>query len=116
MTAAVAIVTDSTAYLPDDFVAARGITVVPLQVAVDGDVSEEGRGRPHSALREWRAITPSRPAPERFGRPHRAAGEGAHDVARARPAGGAGRRPRGGPGGRCGGAACGGVVAGRRTG
>lgn len=83
MAAAVAIVTDSTAYLPDDFVAERGITVVPLRVAVDGEVREEGSAvpAPHDT-REWRAVTTSRPAPERFGRAYEeVAGAGATAVA-----------------------------------
>src|SRR4051812_29395319 len=82
MTAAVAIVTDSTAYLPDDFVDAHGITVVPLQVAVGGVASEEGRGGSFSPPREWWHVTTSRPAPERFGRAYKeAAGAGATAVA-----------------------------------
>jgi DegV family protein with EDD domain len=83
MTAAVAIVTDSTAYLPDDFVAAHGVTVVPLQVAVGGEVSDEGRGLTSvSGPRDWRAVTTSRPAPESFGRAYEeAAGAGATAVA-----------------------------------
>ncbi|HEX6445009.1 MAG TPA: DegV family protein, partial [Streptosporangiales bacterium] len=35
----VAVVTDSTAYLPDQLVYHHGITVVPLQVTVDGNGS-----------------------------------------------------------------------------
>jgi fatty acid kinase fatty acid binding subunit len=83
MTAAVAIVTDSTAYLPADFVAEHGVTVVPLQVAVGGEVSDEGRGLPSvSGPRDWRAVTTSRPAPESFGRAYKeAAGAGAAAVA-----------------------------------
>lgn len=38
----VAIVTDSTAYLPEDTVAARGIRVVPLEVRLGGRVGREG--------------------------------------------------------------------------
>ncbi|HZE29925.1 MAG TPA: DegV family protein [Actinoallomurus sp.] len=71
MTAAVAIVTDSTAYLPHDIV---GVTVVPLQVAIGADVHEEARGRTASeTAREWRAVTTSRPSPERFERAYQAA-------------------------------------------
>lgn len=83
MTAAVAIVTDSTAYLPDDFVAEHGVTVVPLQVAVAGQATEEGAGFPTPRdAREWRAVTTSRPAPERFGRAYtEVAGAGATAVA-----------------------------------
>jgi DegV family protein with EDD domain len=83
MRAAVAIVTDSTAYLPDDIVSAHDVTVVPLQVAAGGDVREEGRGRTASdAPGDWRALTTSRPSPERFGRAYEeAAGAGARAVA-----------------------------------
>ncbi|MCW2862657.1 MAG: hypothetical protein JWP48_4365 [Actinoallomurus sp.] len=83
MTAAVAIVTDSTAYLPDEVVAEHGVRVVPLQVAVGADVREEGRGRTASdTVREWRAVTTSRPSPERFERVYEeAAGAGAAAVA-----------------------------------
>jgi DegV family protein with EDD domain len=80
---AVAIVTDSTAYLPDDFVAAHGVTVVPLQVAIAGQATEEGAGFPTPRdARGWRAVTTSRPAPERFGRAYaEVAGAGATAVA-----------------------------------
>ncbi|GLY90056.1 DegV family protein [Actinoallomurus iriomotensis] len=83
MRAAVAIVTDSTAYLPEDVVSAHDVTVVPLQVAVGGDVREEGRGRTTAGgPRDWRALTTSRPSPERFGRAYEAAaGAGARAVA-----------------------------------
>lgn len=76
----VAIVTDSTAYLPDDVVAALGVLVVPLQVVIDGRPGDEGvdvsprevaaalsaRGRP--------GVTTSRPSPHRLGEAYRAAG------------------------------------------
>jgi DegV family protein with EDD domain len=80
MTAAVAIVTDSTAYLPHDV---AGVTVVPLQVAIGADVHEEARGRTASeTAREWRAVTTSRPSPERFERAYaEAATAGATAVA-----------------------------------
>ena len=38
----VAVVTDSTAYLPADLVHEHGIVVVPLQVILDGKPFEEG--------------------------------------------------------------------------
>jgi DegV family protein with EDD domain len=83
MTAAVAIVTDSTAYLPEDVVAAHGVTVVPLQVVIGTDVREEARGRTASeTTREWRSVTTSRPSPERFEQAYKeAAGAGATAVA-----------------------------------
>lgn len=81
MAAAVAIVTDSTAYLPDGFVAEYGVAVVPLRVAVDGDAQEESAATPRDP-HDWRAVTTSRPAPERFGRAYKeAAGAGATAVA-----------------------------------
>lgn len=81
MTAGVAIVTDSTAYLPDAYVAEHGVTVVPLWVAIGGEASEEGRTSAHGP-RDRRAVTTSRPAPERFGRAYEeAAGAGANAVA-----------------------------------
>ena len=80
MTAAVAIVTDSTAYLPDDSSPAR-VTVVPLQVAVGGEVSEEGRGASTSS--QARATGgPSRP---RGPRPKASAGRTRKPPGRARP-------------------------------
>ncbi len=77
MTAAVAIVTDSTAYLPDEVIAAHGVTVVPLQVGIGDDVLEEGAA--HN-VRDWRPVTTSRPSPERF---HRAYKEAARSGASA---------------------------------
>jgi DegV family protein with EDD domain len=86
MTAAVAIVTDSTAYLPEDAIVAHGVTVVPLQVAIGGDLREEGRGRTAAdtarGIRDWRPVTTSRPSPERFQRAYKEAAEaGASEVA-----------------------------------
>ncbi len=80
MRAPVAIVTDSTAYLPEHVVSAHGVTVVPLQVADGAGVREE-----HPApgvVHEWRTLTTSRPSPERFERAYEeAAGAGASAVA-----------------------------------
>jgi DegV family protein with EDD domain len=85
MSAAVAIVTDSTAYLPDDVIAEHRVTVVPLQVAMDGDVRDEGRAQAHvgtgHGVRDWRSVTTSRPSPERFERAYdEAAGHGASAI------------------------------------
>ncbi|MDQ1626848.1 MAG: fatty acid kinase fatty acid binding subunit [Actinomycetota bacterium] len=68
--ARVAIVTDSTSYLPAELVAAHGIRVVPLQVVVGGVAHDEG-GEATSAmvaeaLRSWTPITTSRPSPAAF--------------------------------------------------
>ncbi|MFB9834326.1 DegV family protein, partial [Actinoallomurus acaciae] len=60
MRAAVAIVTDSTAYLPEEVVSAHDVTVVPLQVADGDDVREEAGG---DGPRDWRPVTTSRPSP-----------------------------------------------------
>ena len=64
----VAIVTDSTAYLPADVVAAQGITVVPLQVVVGGRARCEGvditTAEVAAALRSFTPVTTSRPSPQ----------------------------------------------------
>lgn len=80
----VAVVTDSTAYLPFSLVDERGITVVPLGAVVDGitgDDGEAGAARDVAeALRRWAPVSTSRPAPERFAKvyaAHAAAGASA---------------------------------------
>lgn len=81
----VAVVTDSTAYLPAEEVERHGITVVPLRVLIDGapgddavDVTAAGVAE---ALRNRRRVTTSRPAPERFARAYEeAAKHGAEAV------------------------------------
>jgi DegV family protein with EDD domain len=78
MAAAVAIVTDSTAYLPGDVVARYGITVIPMQVGVGGEIKDEGVLSPEDtaqALRAWRPVTTSRPAPAQFVRAYSVARE-----------------------------------------
>jgi len=66
----VAIVTDSTAYLPADLVLAHDIRVVPVQVVVDGRPFDEGveitPSEVATALRAWSVVTTSRPSPDRF--------------------------------------------------
>jgi DegV family protein with EDD domain len=62
------IVTDSTASLPEDVAAARGIVVVPLQVVIGATVYDEGAdgATPDlvaQALRDFRPVSTSRPAP-----------------------------------------------------
>jgi DegV family protein with EDD domain len=73
----VAIVTDSTAYLPADLVATHAISVVPVQVVVDGQPFDEGTEitptEVAAALRDWSVVTTSRPSPERFARAYAAA-------------------------------------------
>lgn len=66
----VAVVTDSTAYLPTQVVADLGVTVVPLQVVVAGRSHDEGSQidprAVAAALRSWRPVTTSRPNPQSF--------------------------------------------------
>lgn len=68
----VAIVTDSTAYLPPDLLATHDIRVVPVQVVVDGRPFDEGTEisptEVAAALRDWSVVSTSRPSPERFAR------------------------------------------------
>ncbi|WP_395692745.1 DegV family protein [Nocardioides sp.] len=64
----VAIVTDSTASLPAEVAAERGIVVVPLQVVLGATVYDEGAdgATPEmvaAALREWKPVSTSRPSP-----------------------------------------------------
>lgn len=72
MTRAVAVVTDSTACLPVDVVAGRGVLVVPLQVVVAGQAYDDELGGGLSgggvaeALRRGRRVTTSRPSPAAF--------------------------------------------------
>ena len=65
------VVTDSTASLPAEVVAERGIVVVPLEVVIGAEVHEEGSpgATPETvaaALRGFRPVSTSRPAPARF--------------------------------------------------
>ncbi|MEU8117270.1 DegV family protein [Spirillospora sp. NPDC049024] len=73
---AVAVVTDSTAYLPPGLAERHGLTVVPLQIAVGGTTRDEGdmsTAEAARALKEWRPVTTSRPAPRRFADAYKAA-------------------------------------------
>ncbi|WP_405013362.1 DegV family protein [Kitasatospora sp. NBC_01539] len=74
-----ALVTDSTAYLPQDAVDRHRIEVVPLSVAVGDEVLTEGvEISPKDvaeALRAKRRVTTSRPSPETFAGAYRAAAE-----------------------------------------
>ena len=71
------VVTDSTAYLTADEVAAAGVTVVPVQVIVAGKSYREGTdiqpAQVAEALREWKVITTSRPTPADFSEAYEAA-------------------------------------------
>jgi DegV family protein with EDD domain len=69
MTGRIAVVTDSTAYLPQTQAAAAGVTVVPVQVVIGGQTFDEmdiSAADVTEALREWRPISTSRPAPSAF--------------------------------------------------
>jgi DegV family protein with EDD domain len=67
---ATALVTDSTAYLSADLVGKHGIGVVPLHVIVSGQERREGvdiaPGEVADALRAFKPVSTSRPAPQAF--------------------------------------------------
>ncbi len=79
MAGTIAVVTDSTAYLPTELVQQLGVLVVPVQVVVAGHSYDEGTGissdEVAEALRTWRPVTTSRPAPATFLSAYRAAAE-----------------------------------------
>ncbi len=67
----VAVITDSTAYLPAEVVRGTAIEVVPVQVVIGGRAYDEtdpeaSPARVAEALRAWQPVTTSRPSPERF--------------------------------------------------
>jgi DegV family protein with EDD domain len=72
MPGSVALVTDSTASLPEAVVRARDITVVPLQVVIGAKSYDEGLDEAATpatiaeALREWTPVSTSRPTPAVF--------------------------------------------------
>lgn len=85
MSPRVAVVTDSTAYLPSDLVALNHISVVPVSVVIDGVVFDEGvdisATEVADALRSRARVTTSRPSPERFLRAYEAAAaDGATEI------------------------------------
>ncbi|TDC83138.1 DegV family protein [Micromonospora sp. KC606] len=72
----VAVVTDSTAYLPPELVSAHRLTVVPLTVVLNGAEGLEGvEILPADATRAFGerrvSVSTSRPAPEQFARTYR---------------------------------------------
>ncbi len=79
MPAHVAIVTDSTAYLPQEETAHHRITVVPLAVILGDQALEEGTEisarSVAAALQRRRAVTTSRPSPEDFATAYRKAAD-----------------------------------------
>jgi fatty acid kinase fatty acid binding subunit len=74
----VAVVTDSTAYLPPDMVSGYGLSVVPLQVVIGGRSLAEGvevtSDEVAEALRDRRPVTTSRPTPQTFADTYRRLG------------------------------------------
>lgn len=66
----VAVVTDSTAHLPEGFAQRHGIRVVPLHVLIDGSAAldgvEVGPATLVEALGRHSVVTTSRPTPEEF--------------------------------------------------
>ncbi|MFC5752699.1 DegV family protein [Actinomadura rugatobispora] len=79
MGSAVAVVTDSTAYLPPGLAERHGLTVVPLQIAIGAELRDEGEvttAEAAQALKDWQPVTTSRPAPERFTHAFKAAAGG----------------------------------------
>jgi DegV family protein with EDD domain len=81
----VAVVTDSTAYLPANLAAQARVTVVPLQVVVGGRALAEGvevtSAQIADALRSGRSVTTSRPSPAELAAVYRRlAGEGATGI------------------------------------
>ncbi|WP_245603636.1 DegV family protein [Intrasporangium oryzae] len=82
---AVRVVTDSTAYLPDDLLREHAIEVVPLHVVVGGADHVEGRDitadEVAAALRQYTVVSTSRPTPQVFLETYeRLAAEGATHV------------------------------------
>ncbi|MYV38670.1 DegV family EDD domain-containing protein [Streptomyces sp. SID1328] len=75
----VAIVTDSTAYLPPGLMERHGITSVPLTVVLGDQALEEGTEISTrslaQALQKRRPVTTSRPSPEEFARTYREVAE-----------------------------------------
>ena len=73
----VAVVTDSTAYLPDQVTRAHAVTVVPLAVMINGEEGQEGIDVSPSNIAKALAgrrmvVTTSRPAPTAFAAAYRA--------------------------------------------
>jgi DegV family protein with EDD domain len=73
----VAVITDSTCYLPPGWATEWGIDIVPVQVIVGGQSFDETEDvqaqRVADALTSWQPVTTSRPSPMRFEQAYRAA-------------------------------------------
>ncbi len=80
----VAVVTDSTAYLPEGYAVRHAITVVPLYVLIDGEEHLDGvdvdQGTLVDALRAKRKVTTSMPSPTSFSKAYREALDNGADV------------------------------------
>ncbi|RST21267.1 DegV family protein [Streptomyces sp. WAC04770] len=80
----VAVVTDSTAYLPPRTMERHGITAVPLTVVLGDQALEEGTEISArslaQALQKRHSVTTSRPSPEVFAATYRAAAEAGADA------------------------------------
>ncbi len=80
----VALVTDSTAYLPTALIAAHGLSVVPVEVIVGGVARDEREVEAAdivAALRDGQTVTTSRPSPAAFAQTYeRLADEGATEI------------------------------------
>jgi DegV family protein with EDD domain len=81
----IAVVTDSTASLPPEMAAASGVTVVPLDVIIDGVAGREGidvgPGELVAALERGAGVRTSQPSPEEFIRAYaRAVAAGATEI------------------------------------
>jgi DegV family protein with EDD domain len=85
VSARVAVVTDSTSYLPRGWAADLGISVVPVQVIVNGqpldETDDDQAQQVAAALTSLQPVSTSRPSPERFLQAFRAAqAAGATDI------------------------------------
>lgn len=81
----VAVVTDSTSYLPSGWARDHGIHIVPVQVIVAGqpfdETDDDQAQRVAEALSAWKPVTTSRPSPTRFLQAYQeAAAEGATSI------------------------------------
>jgi len=81
----VAVITDSTSYLPPGWATRDGIRVVPVQVIVAGRAFDETDGdqaqKVADALKDWQPVTTSRPTPARFLQAYaEAVADGATDI------------------------------------
>ncbi len=80
----VAVVTDSTAYLPEGYAVRHAITVVPLYVLIDGEEYLDGVDVDQetlvNALKARRKVTTSMPSPTSFSKAYREALDNGADV------------------------------------